>query len=209
MKEKAWITTIDGEEMCVEVEVSWTKEQELKSLIKQLLDKENHTIPSIREKLGLNDEYSIIKIIGELETENKISLTGFDTIYREDGGSIHLAVYGVNKNMSSKKETISDKEFVYLSNTKARIIDTLNSFVLGKTTDTKCYPDLKGKVYFLVIHEEPYCMHILLRYIDINIDLSDIDELQKELGKNKNIYDPYLTKDNGTLSIGIHIIKMG
>lgn len=28
MKEKAWITTIDGEEMCVEVEVSWTREQE-------------------------------------------------------------------------------------------------------------------------------------------------------------------------------------
>lgn len=27
-KEKQWITTIDGEEMCIEVEVSWTREQE-------------------------------------------------------------------------------------------------------------------------------------------------------------------------------------
>ena len=30
MKEKAWITTLDGEEQCVLVEVSWTREQEEK-----------------------------------------------------------------------------------------------------------------------------------------------------------------------------------
>jgi len=62
--------------------------------IKQLLDKENHTISSLREKLHLQDEYEIIKVIGKLETDNKISLKGFETIYREDGGEIHLAVYG-------------------------------------------------------------------------------------------------------------------
>ncbi len=28
IKEKQWVTGIGGDEMCVEVEVSWTKEQE-------------------------------------------------------------------------------------------------------------------------------------------------------------------------------------
>jgi len=62
--------------------------------IEQLLNKENCTIPSLRDKLHLQDEYEIMKIIGKLETDNKISLKGFNTIYREDGGEIHLAMYG-------------------------------------------------------------------------------------------------------------------
>ena len=62
--------------------------------VEQLLDKENYTIPSLCEKLKLQDEYEIMKVIGKLEIDNKISLKGFNTIYREDGGEIHLAVYG-------------------------------------------------------------------------------------------------------------------
>lgn len=74
----------------------------LKTLIKMELTKEDSTIPSLCNKLGLNDEYEILKMIGELETENKITLKGFNTIYLEDGGAIHLAIYGIyNKEQDS------------------------------------------------------------------------------------------------------------
>ena len=46
---------------------------------------------------------------------------------------------------------VSDKEFVYLSTTKERIMDTMKSFVIMKATDEDCFPDLKGYVYFLVV----------------------------------------------------------
>lgn len=67
----------------------------LKDVIANMLKKEL-SIPEIRETLGLGreDEHNIMNIVGELEEEGVISLKRFMPIYREDGGLIHLAIYG-------------------------------------------------------------------------------------------------------------------
>ena len=67
----------------------------IKEQILDTLKTQDNTIISLCEKLGLDDEYTLLQIIAELELDNKISLKGFKEVYREDGGYIHLAVYGI------------------------------------------------------------------------------------------------------------------
>lgn len=51
------------------------------------------TIPSLCEKLGVTDDFLVSSIIGELESTGDAELVDFKTVYREDGGAIHLARY--------------------------------------------------------------------------------------------------------------------
>ena len=66
----------------------------IKEQILDTLKTQDNTIISLCEKLGLDDEYTLLPIIAELESDNKISLKGFKEVYREDGGCIHLNLRG-------------------------------------------------------------------------------------------------------------------
>ncbi len=80
----------DIKHMKKQVEVIKKQEQEILSLLKQ----NNYSVPEIAERMCVKDEITILQIIGYLENNNKIELKEFKTIYREDGGCIHLALYG-------------------------------------------------------------------------------------------------------------------
>ena len=62
-----------------------------------ILDREEHTVSSLCNELNIEDEHEVVKIIGDLENSGKVSLKGFKKVYREDGGEIHLAIYGSSK----------------------------------------------------------------------------------------------------------------
>jgi hypothetical protein len=69
-------------------------DMELVSKALVLFHKKNYTIPELSQKLEI-DEYKIMQIVAYLEIYNQISLKGFHEIYRQDGGCIHLAIYGI------------------------------------------------------------------------------------------------------------------
>ena len=46
---------------------------------------------------GVTNEFAVMRAVGELENKGEIILTGFNRIYREDGGAIHLAEYSIVK----------------------------------------------------------------------------------------------------------------
>lgn len=95
------LKNIDTEQICgmSKIKLSVRKIHDtntnLKDVISDMLKREL-SIPEIREALGLGreDEHKIMKIVGDLEEEGIISIKRFMSIYREDGGLIHLAVYG-------------------------------------------------------------------------------------------------------------------
>ena len=47
------------------------------------------------QELELKDEHEVMTAVCYLEKQNQITLKGFKKIYREDGGCIHLAIYGI------------------------------------------------------------------------------------------------------------------
>lgn len=51
------------------------------------------TIPSLCEELEVSDDFILASIIGELESTGDVEMVDFKTVYREDGGAIHLARY--------------------------------------------------------------------------------------------------------------------
>lgn len=53
------------------------------------------TIPSLCEELGVTDDFILASRIGELESTGDVEMVDFKTVYREDGGAIHLARYTV------------------------------------------------------------------------------------------------------------------
>ena len=59
-------------------------------------EKRGLSIPQLRNKTNAGDEYDIMDIIANLESKKIVALNGFEKIYREDGGTIHLALYSLN-----------------------------------------------------------------------------------------------------------------
>lgn len=51
------------------------------------------TIPGLCQKLGVSDDFILSSIIAELENSGEVEFVDFKTVYREDGGAIHLARY--------------------------------------------------------------------------------------------------------------------
>jgi len=70
----------------------------LKEEIKRVLGEDAkqgnaRTIPSLCEELGVSDDFILASVIGELESTGVVEMVDFKTVYREDGGAIHLARY--------------------------------------------------------------------------------------------------------------------
>jgi len=65
---------------------------------KSLLEKSPQTIPSLCRNIPeATNEFAIMHAIAELEHMGDVILTGFDRIYREDGGAIYLAEYSIKE----------------------------------------------------------------------------------------------------------------
>lgn len=72
--------------------------EDLKEEIRRVLGEDakqgkRRTIPSLCEELGVSDDFILASIIGELESTGDVEMVDFKTVYREDGGAIHLARY--------------------------------------------------------------------------------------------------------------------
>jgi len=70
-------------------------DKELVGKVLVLLHEKNHTVYELAKNLNVDDEIEILKVIVYLEVQNQITLKGFKTVYREDGGCIHLEIYGI------------------------------------------------------------------------------------------------------------------
>ena len=68
--------------------------EEIKRVLEE--DAKPRTIPSLCEELGVSDDFILASRIGELESTGDVVMVDFKTVYREDGGAIHLARYTVN-----------------------------------------------------------------------------------------------------------------
>jgi len=65
---------------------------------KSLQEKSPQTIPSLCRNIPeTTNEFAIMRAVAELEYSKEVVLTGFDRIYREDGGAIYLAEYSIVK----------------------------------------------------------------------------------------------------------------
>jgi len=73
------------------------KEKLISEIARVLYDKKKLSIPQLCEILGIEDEFVVIEAVGKLEKEGSVELNGFKTIYREDGGEIHLALYSLTE----------------------------------------------------------------------------------------------------------------
>jgi hypothetical protein len=65
----------------------------LKDRIKNELTRGDETIPQLCKILKEPDEYKLMANIAELMDSGEVHLSGFDKLYREDGGAIYLAKY--------------------------------------------------------------------------------------------------------------------
>jgi len=84
------------------IKIQTDKIKSLENQILDLLKVKDRTIPDIVEELNLDNDYIVMKIIGNLEYEKKVKLKNFKLLYREDGGAIHLAVYDLVNNDEDK-----------------------------------------------------------------------------------------------------------
>jgi hypothetical protein len=66
---------------------------QLKDHVREELTARGKTIPQLCKQFKVKNEFKMMRIIAELEYENKAVLEGFDKIYREDGGAIYLSKY--------------------------------------------------------------------------------------------------------------------
>jgi hypothetical protein len=75
------------------------KNMNLKDKVKKSLqEKSPQTIPSLCRNIPeITNEFAIMRAVGELEHSEEVILTGFERIYREDGGALYLAEYSIVK----------------------------------------------------------------------------------------------------------------
>jgi hypothetical protein len=68
----------------------------LKDRILKELTNGDKTIPDLcRAFPEITNEFRTMREVANLEYSNKVELKSFDRIYREDGGAIYLAKYGI------------------------------------------------------------------------------------------------------------------
>jgi hypothetical protein len=64
-------------------------------IIKFLMENEKASIPKLCKELPCDDEFEMMHIMAKLERDEKVRVISFDRIYREDGGAIYLAQFGL------------------------------------------------------------------------------------------------------------------
>jgi hypothetical protein len=64
-------------------------------IILSLAEKSPQNIPSLYKNIYAEDEFQVMHWVAELERDKIVILYGFDRMYREDGGAIYLAKYGL------------------------------------------------------------------------------------------------------------------
>jgi hypothetical protein len=70
----------------------------LKDKILQELKKGNKTTPMLCRAIPeVTNEFKMMREIAKLQHSGEVDLKSFDRIYREDGGAIYLAKYGIKK----------------------------------------------------------------------------------------------------------------
>ncbi len=70
----------------------------LRTRIIKILTSGDKTIPELCKCTNCTDEFDIISAIGDLESQNKVCLKGFDKFYDNDDGEprlVFLARYGL------------------------------------------------------------------------------------------------------------------
>ena len=61
---------------------------------KSLQEKSPQTIPSLCRNIPeVTNEFAMMRTVAELQYSKEVILTGFERIYREDGGAMYLAEY--------------------------------------------------------------------------------------------------------------------
>ncbi len=70
----------------------------LKDSVLKSISETSKTISQLCKEFEVENEFRMMRIIAELQYENKVVLEGFDKIYREDFGVIYLAKYRRNYN---------------------------------------------------------------------------------------------------------------
>jgi len=69
----------------------------MKNTILKLLKDGEQSIDRITSKLGIDDIYETMYFIAELESEDKVILSGMKTCYEPDGSAFYIALYGLKK----------------------------------------------------------------------------------------------------------------
>lgn len=69
----------------------------MKSKIKSLLSNDGISIPEMCKRLDVKNEFAVMRAVAELQYSGDAVLSGFDRLYREDGGAIYLAKYSRQK----------------------------------------------------------------------------------------------------------------
>lgn len=71
------------------------------------LKEEQFTIPELCRKLQVTDEFTILVAIHKLQADDKVKLSGYKRIFREDGKAIYLAQYAaINQTKSLNSEEV-------------------------------------------------------------------------------------------------------
>jgi hypothetical protein len=69
---------------------------DLKDRILKELTNGDKTIPDLCRAIPeITNEFKAMRSIADLQHSNEVELKTFDRIYREDGGAIYLAKYGI------------------------------------------------------------------------------------------------------------------
>jgi len=65
----------------------------IKKVKECLKEKSPQTIPNLCKNTKCKNEFRMMRAVAELQYTKEVELTGFEKIFREDGGAMYLAEY--------------------------------------------------------------------------------------------------------------------
>jgi hypothetical protein len=96
-------------------------------IILSLIEKSPQSIPSLCKRLDADNEFQVLHWIADLERDKIVMLYTFDRVYREDGGAVYLALYGLyDENKTLKWDNDNHKSMVkgYKAITQSEVCGT-------------------------------------------------------------------------------------
>ena len=78
--------------------INKNKNKNLENKIIAALEESQETpmsVPQLCEKTGILDDYIVSSGVANLQIKKSVVFNRFKTVYREDGGEIHLALYSI------------------------------------------------------------------------------------------------------------------